>query len=82
MSNLWPFMKTGGKSWRCLRDMTTCVVFSSLNLTRLSCPHLSTFVKSLVRSEAEVYDMVKYQNRQGVEDWMKKMNLSKRHRQR
>ena len=28
-------------------------VFSSLNLTRLSLPHFSTFVKSLVRGEAE-----------------------------
>ena len=34
--------------------MTTCVVFSWLNLTRLSLPHFSTFVKSLARREAEV----------------------------
>ena len=34
--------------------MTTCFVFSSLNLIRSSPFHFSTFFKSLVRSEAEV----------------------------
>ena len=34
--------------------MTTCFVFSSLNITGLSPPHFSTFLKSLVRNEAEV----------------------------
>ena len=34
--------------------MITFFVFSSLNLTSLSLPHFSTFVKSMVRSKAEV----------------------------
>ena len=34
--------------------MTTCVVFTSLHLTWLSLPNFSIFLKSLVRSEAEV----------------------------
>ena len=47
MSSLRPFMKTGGGG-------EICFVISWLNITRLSLPHFSTFVKSLVRSEAEV----------------------------
>ena len=57
--------------------MTTCVVFSWLNLTQLLLPHFSTFVKSLVRSEAEV---LRYGEVLG--EWMKKMNLNKCHQQR
>ena len=55
MSSSQQFMKTAGKSWSLLRDMATCVVFPLFNLSSLSLSHLSTFVKSLVRSEGEVF---------------------------
>ena len=46
-SNL--FMKAGEKLGLCLREMKTCIVLASLNFTRLSLPHFSTFAKSSVR---------------------------------
>ena len=49
MSNLLPFMRTGEMFWLCLREMTACVVLLWLNETRLSSPHSSITVRSLVR---------------------------------
>ena len=52
MSSSSPFMRTGGKSWLRLREVTACVVLLWLNETRLFSPHSIT-VKSLVRREGE-----------------------------
>ena len=50
-----PFIRTGGKSWLCLRDMTVCVILLWLNETRLSLPHFSKTVRSLERREADLF---------------------------
>ena len=55
MSSSLPFMRTGGKFWLCLREMTVCLVLLWLNETRLSSPHFSVTVKSLERREAEMF---------------------------
>ena len=55
MSSSSPFIKTGGKFWFCLREMTVCFVLLWLNETRLSLPHFSITVRSLERREAEVF---------------------------
>ena len=49
------FMRTGGKLWLRLREMTACFVLLWLNETRLSLPHFSITVRSLERREAEIY---------------------------
>jgi len=62
--------------------MITFVVFSSLNLTRLSLPHFSTFVKILVRSEAEVLryaEILEYAQYCGLDE---KDELNKCHQKR
>ena len=46
-----PFIRTGGKFWLCLREMTACLLFLWLNKTRLSLPHFSITVRSLERRE-------------------------------
>ena len=48
-------MKTGGKFGLCFREMTACFVLLWLNETRLSLPHFSITVRSLERSEAEMF---------------------------
>ena len=40
-----PFIKTGGKFWSCLREMTACFVLLWLNETRLSWNDSLDFVK-------------------------------------
>ena len=55
VSSTSPFMRTGGKSCLCLREMTVCVVLLCLNQTRLSLPHFSITVGSLERREAEMF---------------------------
>ena len=49
------FMRTGGKFWLCLREMTACFILHWLNKTRLSLPHFSRTVRSLERREAEKF---------------------------
>ena len=55
VSSSSPFMKTAGKFWLRLREMTACFVLLWLNETRLSLPHFSITVRSLERSEAEMF---------------------------
>ena len=50
-----PFMKTAGKFRLRLRELTACFVLLWLNETRLSLPHFSITVRSLERSEAEMF---------------------------
>ena len=51
-----PFIRTGGKFWLCLLEMTVCFVLLWLNETRFSFPHFSITVRSLERREAEVFN--------------------------
>ena len=55
VSSSSPFMRTDGKFWLRLREMTACFVLLWLNETRLSLPHFSITVRSLERSEAEMF---------------------------
>ena len=55
VSSSSPFKRTGGKFWSHLREMTACSVLLWLNETRLSLPHFSITVRSLERSEAEIF---------------------------
>ena len=55
VSSSSPFMRTGGKFWLCLCEMTACLDLLWLNETRLSLPHFSITVRSLERSEAEMF---------------------------
>ena len=55
VSSSSPFMKTGGKFWLRLREMTACFVLLWLNETSMSLPHFSITVRSLERSEAEMF---------------------------
>ena len=55
VSSSSPFIRTGGKFWLCLREMTACFVLLWLNENRLSLPHFSITVRSLERREAEVF---------------------------
>ena len=55
VSSSWPFMRTGEKLWLCLPAMTACFVLLWLNEARLSLPHFSITVRSLERSEAEMF---------------------------
>ena len=55
VSSSSPFIRTGGKLCLCLREMTACFVLLWLNETRLSLPHFSVTVRSLERSEAEMF---------------------------
>ena len=55
VSSSSPFTRTGGKFWSCLREITVCFVLLWLNETRLSLPHFSITVRSLERSEAEIF---------------------------
>ena len=55
VSNSSPFIRTGGKFWLCLREVTACFVLLWLNETKLSLPHYSITVRSLERREAEVF---------------------------
>ena len=48
-------MRTGGKFWLRLREMTACFALLWFNVTRLSLPHFSITVRSLERSEAEMF---------------------------
>ena len=50
-----PFIMTGGKFWLRLCEMTACFVLLRLNETRLSLHHFSITVRSLGRSEAEMF---------------------------
>ena len=54
-SNSLPFMRTGGKCWPFLREMTACFVLLWLNEIRSSLPHFSIPVRSLERREAEMF---------------------------
>ena len=55
VSSSSPFIRTGGKFWLCLHEMTSCFVLLWLNKTRLSLPHFSITVRLLERREAEVF---------------------------
>ena len=55
VSSLSPFMKTAGKFRLLPREMTACFVLLWLNETRLSLSHFSITVRSLERSEAEMF---------------------------
>ena len=55
VSSSSPFIRTGGKLWLYLREMTACFVLLWLNETRLSLLHFSITVRSLERREAEVF---------------------------
>ena len=55
VSSSSPFMRTDGKFWLRLREMTACFVLLWLNETMLSLPHFSITVRSLERGEAEVF---------------------------
>ena len=54
VSSSSPFIRTGGKFWLCLREMTACFALFWLNETRLPLPHFSITVRSLERRDAEV----------------------------
>ena len=54
VSSSWLFMRTAGKFWLRLREITACFVLLWLNETRLSLPHFSITVRSLERNEAEM----------------------------
>ena len=55
VSSSSPFIRTGRKFWLCLREMAACFVLLWLNETRLSLPHFSITIRSLERSEAEMF---------------------------
>ena len=55
VSSSSPFMRTGEMFWLRMREMTACFVLLWLNKTRLSLPHFSATVRSLERSEAEMF---------------------------
>ena len=55
VSSSSPFIRTGGKFWLSLVEITACFVLLWLNKTRLSLPHFSITVRSLERSEAEMF---------------------------
>ena len=55
VSSSSPFMRTCGKFSSCLREMRPCFVLLWLNEIRLSLPRFSITVRSLERSEAEMF---------------------------
>ena len=55
VSSTSPFIRTGGKFWLYLREITVCFILLWLNETRLSLPHFSITVRSLERNEAEMF---------------------------
>ena len=55
VSSSLPFVRTGGEFWLCLREMTACFVLLWSNEAKLYLPHFSITVRSLERSEAEVF---------------------------
>ena len=46
MSTSLPFIRTGGKFWLCLREMTASFVLLWLNEAGFSLPHFSITVRS------------------------------------
>ena len=50
-----PFIRTGRNFWLCLREITAYFVLLWLKGTRLSRPHFSKTVRSLERSETEMF---------------------------
>ena len=58
VSSLSPFMKTGGKFWLLLREMTACFILLWLSETRLSLPHFSVTVRSLERRERAFFQRI------------------------
>ena len=55
VSSLSPFIRTGGKFWLRLREMTACFVLFWFKETSLPLPYFSITVRSLERREAEVF---------------------------